>query len=183
MNGVLVPWVIATTIMIFVAAYWIYTLEKRINKFRSDYETLTHVADALNQEPDHAMLVPLNRRLDDHTARLAAAESQIQRFGALFPHVVRGVGVVRYGAFEGVGGDLSFSIALVDSEGHGAVLTGIHTGTDIRTYGKPIEGWKSSYSLSADEQRALGEARRRIEAALPTAPDAVQAEGAQSDTV
>ena len=163
MDGILLPWVLATTIMIFVAAYWIYTLEKRVAKFRSDYETLLQIAAALEAEPSQAVLVPIFKQLEGHAGRLGRAEARIQSLERLVPRTVRGVGGVRYNAFEGVGGDQSFSVALVDAEGHGAVLTGIHTGMDIRSYGKPVDNWKSSYSLSPDEQRALAEARRRIE--------------------
>jgi hypothetical protein len=166
MDGVLLPWVLATTIMIFVAAYWIYTLEKRVVKFRSDYEALIQISAALGAEPEQAALQPVMKRLEGQAGRLGRVEARIQHLEALLPQAVRGVGIVRYNAFEGVGGDQSFSIALVDNEGHGAVVTGIHTGTDVRTYGKPLENWKSSYSLSADEQRALGEARRRMEASV-----------------
>jgi hypothetical protein len=176
MDGILLPWVIATTIMIFVAAYWIYTLEKRVVQFRSDFETLLHIAAALEAEPSQAALMPIVKQLEGHSGRLGRSEARIRHLEGLIPRTVRGVGVVRYNAFEGVGGDQSFSVALVDGEGHGAVLTGIHTGTDIRSYGKPVENWKSSYSLSADEQRALGEARRRIEepttSPVPAAADA-----------
>jgi hypothetical protein len=165
MDQILLPWVLATTIMIFVAAFWIYALEKRVAKFRSDYEALIHIAAALEAEPSQAILLPIVKQLEGHAGRLGRAESRLQHLESLLPRAVRGIGIVRYNAFEGVGGDQSFSIALMDAEGHGAVLTGIHTGTDVRSYGKPIENWKSSYSLSADEQRALGEARRRMEEA------------------
>ena len=163
MDTILLPWVLATTIMIFVAVYWIYTLEKRVAKFRSDYKALIHISETLEAEPQQAVLQPIMKRLGVQNGRLGQAEARVQRLEDLLPRAVRGVGMVRYNAFEGVGGDQSFSVAFVDTEGHGAVLTGIHTGTDVRAYGKPIENWKSSYSLSADEQRALGEARRRIE--------------------
>jgi hypothetical protein len=181
MDGILLPWVLATTIMVFVAAYWIYTLEKRVAKFRSDYDALIHISEALAAEPEQAVLLPIMKRLEGHAGRLSRTEARVQHLESLLPRAVRGVGIFRYNAFEGVGGDQSFSIALVDNEGHGAVLTAIHTGTDVRTYGKPLENWKSSYSLSADEQRALGEARRRIEeAGAPSTPppgEVVQTQG------
>ena len=159
MDGVLVPWVVATTILLFVAAYWIYTLEKRLGQFQARYENLLEIAEAVESAPDQAALLPVVRELEGHEARLSQMESGLRTIQAKMPHVLRGVGIVRYNAFEGVGGDQSFSIAMVDGEGHGAVLTGLHSGDEVRVYAKPLENWKSSYSLSADEQRALGEAR------------------------
>ena len=49
MSGLLTPWVIASTILLFVAAYWIYTLEKRLNDLSVRYERLLSVADDVDQ--------------------------------------------------------------------------------------------------------------------------------------
>lgn len=168
MNSLLIPWVVATTILMFVAAYWIYTLETRLGKFQANYESLLRISEALEAEPEKAALQPLVMRLDRHAARLERTEAEVAAIQDLLPRVVRGVGIVRYNAFDGVGGDQSFSVALVDGNGHGAVVTGLHTGDDVRVYAKPLENWKSSYSLSADEQAALGRARQ---SAAPAEPD------------
>jgi hypothetical protein len=160
MDTVLIPWVIATTILLFVAAYWIYTLETRLRGFREDYATLLAISEALDAAPEKAALQPLVARLDDHESRIKGAEGNIQAIQGLLPHVVRGVGIVRYNAYDGVGGDQSFSVALVDGNGRGAVLTGLHGRDEVRVYAKPLENWRSSYSLSADEQRALSQARQ-----------------------
>ena len=159
MDNVLVPWVIAGTILLFVAAYWIYTLERRIGSLQERYESLLEIADALSAVPEQAVLLPLVKRLDAHDVLLQRLERGQERIATLVPHTIQGVGVVRYNAFEGVGGDQSFSLALVDAVGHGAVVTGLHSGDEVRVYAKPLDNWRSTYSLSADEQRALAEAR------------------------
>jgi hypothetical protein len=163
MDGVLVPWVVAATILLFVAAYWIYTLEQRLRVFTSRYEDLLKIAEALTGTPDQAVLLPLLKRLDAHDTRLSRAEEDLASLSGVVGHSVQGLGVVRYSAFEGIGGDQSFSVALVDGSGDGTVITGLHGGENIRVYAKPLRGWRSSYSLSADEQRALSDARGMIE--------------------
>ncbi len=162
MEGFLIPWVIAATILIFVAAYWIYTLEKQVHEFEARYERLQGLSEALAKAPEHAALLPLNERLDQHRERLTRLEVQMCDVERTLEHSLQGIGVVRYNAFEGLGGDQSFSLALVDAVGHGAVVTGLHTGDEVRVYAKALENWKSSHSLSADEQRALGAARRKM---------------------
>lgn len=168
MESVLIPWVIATTILLFVAAYWIYTLETRLHGFREDYATLLAISEALDAAPEKAVLQPLVARLDDHESRIRRVEGDLRAIQELLPRVIRGVGIVRYNAFDGVGGDQSFSVALVDGNGRGAVLTGLHVRDEVRVYAKPLENWRSSYSLSADEQRALSQARQ---SAAPAAMD------------
>ena len=163
MNSVLIPWVIATTILMFVAAYWIYTLEKRVAEFQERYEGLIKISEALSDTPDQAVLLPLTRRLDAHDGRLGTIESTQRTSLATLAHSIQGLGIVRYSAFDGVGGDQSFSVAMVDGQGFGAIITGLHSGEDVRVYAKPLQNWRSSYSLSADEQRALSDARNRME--------------------
>ncbi len=163
MEGILVPWVIASTILLFVSAYWIYTLEKRIAVFQTRYEKLLKIPEALEKGLDQAALLPVVQQLDQHAERLQFAESAIGAIRRVLPHTVQGIAAIRYNAFEGVGGDQSFSIALVDAEGHGAVMSGLHTGEDVRVYAKPLENWKSSHSLSENEQEALAQARKRME--------------------
>lgn len=164
MEGLLVPWVIASTLLLFVSAYWIYTLEKRVTAFKTRYENLLQISEALEKAPDQAALLPLTQQLTEHAGRLEATEAAIGAIRRTLPHTVQGIGAIRYNAFDGVGGDQSFSVALVDAEGHGAVLSGLHTGDDVRVYAKPLENWKSSYSLSENEQQALAKARERVRA-------------------
>ncbi len=71
---------------------------------------------------------------------------------------VRRVALLRYDAFEDVGGRLSFSCALLDDNGNGVVLTSINGRQDTRVYAKPIARGTSSYNLSLEEEDAIRQA-------------------------
>ena len=71
---------------------------------------------------------------------------------------VRNVGLVRYDAFEDVGGRLSFSCALLDDKGNGVVVTSINGRQDTRVYAKPVMARKSGYNLSVEEEEAIRQA-------------------------
>ena len=68
--------------------------------------------------------------------------------------------VVRYDAFGDTGGHLSWSLAVLDDHGDGAVLTSIHGRNEARTYAKSVAGWTCEQQLSPEEQEALDRARR-----------------------
>jgi len=70
------------------------------------------------------------------------------------------VGVVRFNAFDDVGSDLSFSIALLDSNDNGLVLSSIYARDSSSTYAKPVISGKSRYPLSAEEIKAIDIARK-----------------------
>lgn len=71
---------------------------------------------------------------------------------------IQKVAVTRYRAFEDVGSNLSFSIALLDNKNDGLVLTGIFGRNESTTYAKPIDKGISRYDLSEEELNVLNEA-------------------------
>jgi uncharacterized protein DUF4446 len=71
---------------------------------------------------------------------------------------VRRVALLRYDAFEDVGGRLSFSCALLDDHGTGVVLTSINGRQETRVYAKPVADGTSSYNLSMEEAEAIRQA-------------------------
>jgi hypothetical protein len=81
---------------------------------------------------------------------------------------VRHVALLRYDAFEDVGGRLSFSCAMLDGQGSGVVLTSINGRQETRVYAKPIADGRSSYNLSSEEEEAIRQA-------LATPAEAVEA--------
>jgi hypothetical protein len=74
-------------------------------------------------------------------------------------HAFKHLAVVRYDAFGDMGGHLSWSVAVLDDHGNGAVLTSIHGRNDARTYAKPVAAWTCAQQLSPEEQEAIDNAR------------------------
>ena len=71
---------------------------------------------------------------------------------------IKKVGVVRYSAYENIGSDLSFTLALLDEQNNGTVLNGIYSREMSNIYAKPVENGKSSYTLSKEEEMAIQKA-------------------------
>jgi len=94
----------------------------------------------------------LERRTRDLEARVTELEEKGRS-------AKRYLGLVRYDAFEDVGGSQSFALAVYDENGDGAILTSIVGRTDCRVYAKPLVKMRSERKLSQEEQRAISEAR------------------------
>lgn len=69
------------------------------------------------------------------------------------------VGTVRYNPFQEIGGDQSFSIALLDYSDSGVVVSSLHGEAGTRVYAKPIMKGKSDYQLTAEENEAVKRAK------------------------
>ncbi|TMD54552.1 MAG: DUF4446 family protein [Chloroflexi bacterium] len=74
------------------------------------------------------------------------------------------VGLVRYQAYHDVGGDHSFSLALLDAEGAGVVINSLYHRDRCRIYAKPVQGWASPITLTDEETEAIDRARAGIDA-------------------
>ena len=85
-------------------------------------------------------------------------DAENQRLDALLQTALTRVGVVRFRAFEDMGSDLSYAVALLDSHNNGVVLSSIFGREDSRSYVKPIKDGKSTYTMTAEEEKALQEA-------------------------
>jgi hypothetical protein len=72
---------------------------------------------------------------------------------------LRHVAVVRYDAFTDTGGQLSWSLALLDDSGSGVVLTSIQGRNESRTYAKNVAAWSSESQISPEEEDAISRAR------------------------
>jgi Protein of unknown function (DUF4446) len=81
---------------------------------------------------------------------------------------VRNVALLRYDAFEDVGGRLSFSCALFDDHGDGVVLTSINGRQETRVYAKQVTQGTSSHNLSLEEEEAIRRALGGRQATVET---------------
>ncbi len=104
-------------------------------------------------------------RIDSVRDRVEKLEAIAQQSQTTLGHAVQGVGMVRFRALPDVGGDQSFSLALVDGGGNGVVLSALYLREGTRFYGKPLTAWNSSYPLTDEEKQALEQARRAVEGA------------------
>lgn len=71
---------------------------------------------------------------------------------------IQKLGIVRFNPFKEMGGNQSFSLALLDGENNGIVITSLYTREGNRVYGKPIKNGQSEYLLSAEEKEAISKA-------------------------
>lgn len=72
---------------------------------------------------------------------------------------VQKIGITRYNPFSGVGGDQSFSIALLDGNNNGVVITSLYARDGNRVYAKPLKEGESEYQLSEEEKKAIEKAQ------------------------
>jgi len=106
-----------------------------------------------------ATLARHRHALDALRAELAEARDHTRELASQAARGISRIGVVRYDAFDDIGGQQSFSAALLDEHADGVVLTSITGRSGGRTYLKAIVGGDGVSMLSEEESVAVSEAR------------------------
>ena len=65
------------------------------------------------------------------------------------------VGIIKYDAFNQMGGKLSFSLALLDENDNGFILNSVHSSDGCYSYTKIIKNGKCEINLGEEEKQAL----------------------------
>ncbi|OMD84451.1 MULTISPECIES: DUF4446 family protein [Paenibacillus] len=65
------------------------------------------------------------------------------------------IALKRYNAFGERGNDLSFSVAFLDDDSSGIVLTSLHNRENSYIYSKPMQNGESQYALSPEEKEVI----------------------------
>jgi hypothetical protein len=84
-----------------------------------------------------------------------ANEKDIQKIFENMKYTFQKVGLVKYDAFNEMGGKLSFSLALLNKSNDGFVLNAVHSREGCYTYVKEIIDGNSIITLADEEQEAL----------------------------
>lgn len=104
----------------------------------------------------------LIERLDQVDALLDANAANEKNIRILFNRMkftFQKVGLVKYDAFNEMGGKLSFSLALLNEKNDGFVMNAVHSREGCYTYVKEIIDGNSIIVLSPEEQEALDMAK------------------------
>ena len=98
------------------------------------------------------------KEMDKVKANAKKVTSEHRTFKAHLDSCYNKIGIMKYNAFPDMTGDQSFSVALLNDENSGMVLSAIHTRDGCYTYLKEIIKGESYIVLSEEEKEALKKA-------------------------
>lgn len=128
--------------------YQVFALKRRMTRFLRNGDTdLEELLSSQVEQTEQQQV-----QIEDITERVESLEeiSQI---------TFQKIGLVRYNPFKQTGSDQSFSVALLNAENDGFVISSLYGREENRVYAKPIEQGESNYSLTEEEQKALNQAQ------------------------
>ena len=112
---------------------------------------------------------PATRRVANLEASAAAADRDLAALTARISALEKvaqsetpRIGFLRYNAFDDVGSDQSYALALLTRDGDGVVLSSIYSREETRTYGKAVQNFQTSQEASTEERAAIAAAKAAI---------------------
>lgn len=88
--------------------------------------------------------------------KLKSKLSEVEELG--LKHIQR-VELLRFNPYDDTGGDISFTLALLDDNGDGFVITSLHSRSGTRIFAKPVSlGKASKYQFSKEEEEVIKKA-------------------------
>ncbi|NNU78436.1 DUF4446 family protein [Clostridium estertheticum] len=126
-----------------------------LNKLESKYRKLMRGVDNKNLED---MVVSYLDKVDEVKDQNRNVRQMYERIDEDLKTCIQKTSIIRYKAFDDMGSDLSFSIALLDGNSNGFILTSIYGRDESTTYAKPVDKGISRYELSDEESEALEQA-------------------------
>jgi hypothetical protein len=144
--------VVILLIIVLVLLKSMSSIEKRYRKFMR----------GVNNKNLEELIVGYLDKVDEVKENSEKITQSFKDFDRRIKSCIQKTSVIRYRAFDDVGSDLSFSIALLDENDNGVILTGIYGRHESTTYAKPIDKGISRYDLSEEENQVLKKAINNI---------------------
>lgn len=158
--GLDIKWVAiiaANSLLIFLLLIMSILNNSKIKKLMKKYYCFMN---GLGDNNIEGLLEKCIERLNGISERNKEIENHINGIERNVFNCIQKIGIVRFNAFDNVGSDLSYSIALLDANDDGVVVSGLYSRDNSASYAKPIIRGKSKYALSAEEIKAIDDAKK-----------------------
>lgn len=146
---------IALIVLVLILIIIIAITYRALNKLESKYRRLMRGVNNKNLED---MVISYLDKVDVVKDQNQHIKQMYERIDGELKTCIQKTSIVRYKAFDDMGSDLSFSIALLDGNSNGVILTSIYGRDESTTYAKPVDKGISRYELSEEENEALEQA-------------------------
>lgn len=127
----------------------------KMNKLYRRYDLFMRGKDAETLED---MLISILNQLSDLNVKDRANKDMMKVLSKQVKDSFQKYGFVKYNAFKGMGGNLSFVLAMLDDNNSGFVLDAVHSREGCYLYLKEVEEGATEVLLGSEEQEALEQA-------------------------
>ena len=122
-------------------------------------ESIMHLTSGKKAKDLEDIMLTRFNEMDKIKARMKKYHKDHKTFKGHLDSCYNKMGLVKYDAFDSMAGELSFSLALLNDDNSGLVLTSMHSKQGCFTYAKEIIKGESYIALSSEEKEAIKKAK------------------------
>jgi hypothetical protein len=141
-------------VMVVMLAFLIINSVK-IKKMKLTYTSFMSGKDGKSLEE---VILKRFKEVDDLKKEDAAKKVQLDDINESLRYAFSKMGMVKYDAFNEMGGKLSFALVLLDNRNNGFLINAMHSREGCYTYVKEIINGESYINLGEEEKKALNKA-------------------------
>ena len=127
----------------------------KIKKMKLTYTSFMSGKDGKSLEE---VILKRFKEVDELKKEDAAKKVQLDDINESLRYAFSKMGMVKYDAFNEMGGKLSFALALLDNRNNGFLINAMHSREGCYTYVKEIINGESYINLGEEEKKALNKA-------------------------
>lgn len=132
-------------IVVIVLSIYLGRISKKYKKFMGGKNAKSLEKDIMGLYEDNKLI----------KASMDKNKIDIENLYSKFEGAFQKMGIVKYDAFSQMGGQLSFSLALLDENDNGFVFNSVHSAEGCYSYTKEIKNGLCEISLGDEEKKAL----------------------------
>jgi len=151
-------WVIIEAVLLLIIIVLIVALskqKKRISFLSERIDNLTSGEGGESLEAELDQIIMDNERLLKDSKKNT---EDIRKIFSRLKTVYQKMAVVKYDAYEQLGGEMSAVVVILDEENSGVLINNVYSTEGGYVYTREIENGKCKYELGAEEQEALTKA-------------------------
>ncbi|SEF98376.1 Protein of unknown function [Caloramator fervidus] len=153
-----IPILIILLVLVIILLFMDILNRIEISRLEKRYKKMMRGTTGKNIEE---LIMENNAKIDEALELTKKVVEAYEEVDNRLKNCIQKVAVMRYRAFDDVGSDLSFSIALLDDNNDGVIITGIYGRNESTAFAKPIINGISKYDLSEEEKAVLKEAMNK----------------------
>lgn len=147
--------IIGFSVLSFILLVVVIICIIKMNKLYRRYDMFMRGKDAETLEDN---ILDILEELQDLRARDRTNKDAMKLLSRQVKNSFQKYGFVKYNAFKGMGGNLSFVLAMLDDNNSGFVLDAVHSREGCYMYLKEVEEGATEVLLGSEEQEALEQA-------------------------
>lgn len=151
--GLDIAWLFIAIFVLLIVIIVLFIIQiVKYNELKKKYDKFMKGKDAKSLEQDIIALFEDNKFIKNENEKNRKALKEVLRRQE---YCFQKIGLIKYDAFNQMGGKLSFCLCLLNNKNSGYILNSVHSSDGCYVYTKEINKGECDLSLGDEEQKAL----------------------------